>query len=141
MDLLAELVLVGTLLLALVVVLLYASRQRTLSRRIGSFSCSLHVAGASEGAWTAGTAQYGSGRLYWWRTLSLSPRPARTWSRQDLVVTERVRLDERDEAGRQIVLVRCRHREETFDLSMSDPAFAGLVSWLESGPRRVGRLL
>lgn len=134
----------GVLLLAAVTVAgLYLSRQRTLSRRVGSFACAFRDAPGGEpaGSVTAGIAQYATGRLIWWRTLSLAPRPARSWSRSDLVVLDRDPLAETDELGRPLLRVRCGHRGTTFDLTMSEPAFAGLVSWLEAGPRPVGRVV
>ncbi|WP_149202655.1 DUF2550 domain-containing protein [Actinotalea subterranea] len=143
MEVLAALLGVGALLLALAVPLgLYLSRQSTLSRRVGSFTCQLRDELPDEDTgWVAGIAQYGTARIVWWRTLSLAPRPARTWSRNDLVLLERVPLDEVDDAGRAMMLVHCRHHEERFQLTMSVAACAGLVSWLESGPRPVGRVL
>lgn len=130
----------GALLLtAVLVVLLFGSRQRTLSRRVGSFACAFRE--VDQAGSTAGIAQYATGRLVWWRTFSLAPRPSRTWSRTDLMIVERVRLPEADEHGRRLVHVRCAHREEVFELTMCEPAFAGLVSWLEAGPRPVGRVV
>ena len=139
MTLLIGLLLIGFLLLVIVIVALYVSRQRTLSRRVGSFTCLHRTDAAVDVVWTVGTAQYAAGRLDWWRAVSLSPRPAHSWSREDLTLLERRPLGHEDHAGRPIVLVHCRHRGEVFDLSMSDQACGGLVSWLESGPRRVGR--
>ena len=138
MDVLAALLGIGALLLvAAVPAGLFFSRQSTLSRRVGSFSC--QVRPTPEAAWTAGIAQYGASRLIWWRTLSLAPRPAETWSRTTLQLLERVSLGQTDDQGREQVLVRCAHGQDRFELLMSEPASAGLVSWLESGPRPVGR--
>lgn len=138
MDVLAALFGVGVLLLvAAVPVGLFFSRQSTLSRRVGSFSCQLRA--APQEAWTAGIAQYGASRLIWWRTLSLAPRPAQTWSRSTLQLLERVNLDQKDEQGREQVMVRCAHGPDRFEVLLSEQACAGLVSWLESGPRPVGR--
>ena len=132
----------GALLLVVVTVAgLYLSRQRTLTHRVGSFTCLLRTEPPPEVGWTAGIAHYGAERLVWWRTLSLAPRPARTWSRAELTLVERVRLDGRDDAGRPLLLVHCVHRGERFQLTISEQACAGLVSWLESGPRPVGRAL
>lgn len=135
--------LVGLCLVALVLagglVLLYVSRQRALCGRVGSFGCDLRP--TSSGPWSAGIAHYSTERLLWWRTLSLVPRPAHSWSRTDLRVTGRVRLDLVDEAGRPMLLIDCEHGGETFQLTVSEPACAGLVSWLESGPRPVGRVV
>lgn len=151
---------IGVLLLAVgVVVGLFLSRQRALSKRVGSFTCALRVepGGAAGGrlgpgggasvehpertaaGWTPGVAQYATGRLVWWRSLSLAPRPAHTWYRADLDVLERTRLEEVDESGQPLLRVLCRHRGDTFSLVLGSAAWAGLVSWLESGPRPVGR--
>ncbi|MDT0166968.1 DUF2550 domain-containing protein [Actinotalea sp. AC32] len=142
MDVLAALLGVGALLLvAATVVGLFLSRQSTLSGRVGSFSCGLRADDGDEGAWTSGIAQYATGRLVWWRVLSLAPRPARTWSRTELTLAERIATDEVDHHGQALVRVRCAHGDESFQLLMTEPACAGLVSWLESGPRPVGRVI
>ena len=136
---LTALLAIGSALLAVgVVVGLYVSRQRTLSRRVGSFTCLMRPEGP-DGSWTAGTAQYCADRLDWWRTLTLTPRPARSWLREELALLERAPLGQVDHTGRPLMQVSCRHRDETFQLTLSVSACAGLVSWLESGPRRVGR--
>src|SRR5690606_26572172 len=64
----------------------------------------------------------------WWRSASLSPRPARTWQRGELLVTSRTEDPHRP--GR--VLVRCEHRGDEFELSPTDAACAGLVSCPEA---------
>ncbi len=139
-QLVALLGVAALLLIAVVPVALYVSRQRTLSRRVGSFRCLLRGEG-STGPWTAGIAQYGTAQLAWWRTLSLAPRPVRSWSRATLTLLERVPVDVPDDEGRPQVLLHCAHGDERFELLMSAPACAGLVSWLESGPRPVGRVI
>jgi hypothetical protein len=113
---------------------LYFARHRTLIRRVGSFSCALH----DEGGWRAGVAHFAVGRLLWWPSLSLSPRPARVWDRQDLILTGRSPLDERDDLGRPMLVVHCRHGAEEFVMIVPANACTGLVSWLESAPRRLG---
>lgn len=135
MEPVALLVLGGALLAVGVVVGLYVSRQRTLTRRIASFSCALGV--GEDGMWQPGTAQYTRERLLWWRTLSLAPRPARAWSRTDLELVTRTEAGQVDEAGRPLLVVHCRHGQDTFRILVSAPAYAGLVSWLESGPRPI----
>lgn len=141
MELLVALLGVAALLLvAAVPVALFVSRQRTLSRRVGSFPCLLRPEGGA-GPWTPGIAQYGAAHLRWWRTLSLSPRPVRSWSRATLTLLRRVPVDAPDDQGRPQVLLHCAHDDERFELLMSASACAGLVSWLESGPRPVGRVI
>lgn len=142
MEVVATLLGLGTLLLVVVGLLgLYLSRQRTLSRRVASFACQLNAGEAVRRMWQPGIAQYTHERLLWWRTLSLSPRPARVWSRSRLTLVERVPVGQDDEEGRPLLLVHCRHGDEAFQLMLSAPAYAGLVSWLESGPRPLGRAL
>ena len=117
---------------------LFWSRQRTLTRRVASFGCLLRDAPA--GPWRPGIAQYGVGRLMWWTGLSLSPRPARTWGRAHLELLGRTPLGQIDDRGRPLVQLRCQHRDAQFDVIISAPACAGLVSWLESAPRQVRRV-
>ncbi|MFL6164671.1 MAG: DUF2550 domain-containing protein [Ornithinibacter sp.] len=123
----------GVVVLGIVAVLaLGGSRLHTLSRRVGSFDCHARPAPPPTGPWVAGIAQYGAGRLEWWRSWSLAPRPARTWLRSEFEVTGRAPLDT---AGRpDQYLVRCRHRGVDFELTMSLDAYTGLTSWLESAP-------
>jgi hypothetical protein len=120
---------------------LYVSRQHTLSRRVASFSCMLNAGEAVTRRWQPGVAQYTRDRLLWWRSLSLSPRPAHVWERSDLALVERTPLGQEDEEGRPLYLVHCRHGEDLFQVMVSGPAYTGLVSWLESAPRRLGRAL
>ena len=120
---------------------LYVSRQRTLSGRVASFTCQLNAGEEVRRIWHPGVAQYTRDRLLWWRTLSLSPRPSHAWARDRLELVDRERVGLDDEDGRPLLLVHCRHGDEAFQLMMSAPAYAGLVSWLESGPRPVGRAL
>ena len=117
--------LVGTLALG-------ASRLRTLSGRVGSFECNARPTLPPGGPWVAGIAQYGAGRLDWWRSWSLSPRPARSWRRAEFQVTGHVSLGG---AGRpDLYLVQCKHLDADFELTMSPEAYAGLTSWLEAAP-------
>lgn len=121
---------------ALALVGALATRQRRLIHRVGSFACSW-AAGDAQLSGVPGIAQYGTGRLDWWRSVSLAPRPARSWTREGLEVVERRELSEADDRGRPLVRVSCRHAGERFTLTMSAPAYAGLVSWLEARPRRI----
>ena len=120
----------GAVVLVLVVtVALGASRLRVLSGRVGSFVCAARPAA---GPWTAGIAHYGTGRIDWWRSWSLAPRPSRSWLRKDLEVVGRSSLAR--DGDQDLVLVRCRYRGKRFDLTMSADACAGLTAWLEAAP-------
>lgn len=124
---------IGVCLLLAVVGLfgLLASRLRTLSGRVGSFVCGTRPERSSD-AWVAGIAQYGAGRLDWWRSWSLSPRPARSWRRTEFEVLGRAPLSGPGRAS--LYLVQCRHLDVDFELAMSPEAYAGLTSWIEAAP-------
>lgn len=125
----------------------WLSRTRTLARRVGSFSCRLvEVDQAADGPSSRGVGQYGAVTLYWWRRLSVMPRPARTWSRSSIVVLERVVLP--PVPGRpQAVVAHCRvvpsagGPPREIRLQMSADAYAGFTSWLEATPSRVGKVI
>ncbi|PZR52046.1 DUF2550 domain-containing protein [Xylanimonas oleitrophica] len=125
-------VVVAVVAVAALVVAVAASRLRALSRRVGSFPCHARSAGNPSAAFALGIAHYAVGRIDWYRCWSLSPRPARTWSRERLVVTGRVPLDQAGQHDQY--LVRCRYDGVDFELSMSTAAYAGLASWLEAAP-------
>ena len=119
----------------LVVTVLWFSRVHTLNRRVGSFACSLGR--ATQGPWSSGVAQYGADRLYWWRYRSLAARPHARWQRVGLELVERV-----EQPGGQ-VRVTCRPgpSAEPVHLLMSAEAYAGLTSWIEATPSRVGSVI
>jgi len=122
---------------------LWLSRTRTLSHRLGSFSCSL--ARRPEGPWARGIAQYGVRRLYWWRLASILPRARHVWSRPRIVVVSRTPLPSPDGRPR-IVLVHCQVAGETSAptevyLQMSPEAYAGLTSWIEATPSRAASVI
>ena len=121
----------GLLVLVLVAIGLGVWRLRALSHRVGSFECGARRAGAPGAPWVAGIAHYGVGRIDWWRLWSVSLRPARTWSRYDLVITGREPFSG---DGPDAYLVRCRYRGQDFELTMSRAAYEGLASWLEAAP-------
>lgn len=126
----------GLLLVALVLLLGLISRQRQLTHRVGAFGCRYVADPETPLLAVPGVAGYGTGRLDWWRLVSLSARPARTWSRDRLKVVGSQELGDVDDRGRPLLVVRCRHDTEEFALTMTTQAYAGLVSWLEARPRR-----
>lgn len=125
--------LLGLLLAVLVIGALGFSRLRALSGRPCSFESALRTRGQDgRSAWQAGFAVYQEESLVWWRSWSLMPRPQRRWLRERLAVTGRVQLT--DTEFPDLWLVHCRYDDSTFDLTMSDGAYAGFSSWLESAP-------
>ena len=123
---------VGVVVVLVLVLAAGASRLRTLSHRVGSFQCNVRPAGNPGAAWSLGIAHYAVGRIEWWRCWSLAARPARTWDREQLVVTGRVPLDQAGQHDQY--LVRCRYDDIDLELAMSSGAYAGLASWLEAAP-------
>ena len=123
----------GLVLLLLAAALSFTARRYLLSRSGAWFDCSLRRA---DGRWTLGIARYRNDRVDWFRAFSLSLRPLRTWLRDDLAVLGR-RATEGAETTAVLphaVIVRCRHRDEELDLAMSDDAYTGFASWIESAP-------
>lgn len=130
--------LISAVALLLAAVLLWASRVHTLERRVGSFRCA--VGRTASGPWSLGIAQYGSQRLYWWRRWSLLPRPSSRWDRSGIAVVERTQ-GMSQHAPEGVVLVTCRVGTDTVHLMMSPDAYAGLTSWIEATPSRVGSVI
>lgn len=125
-------VLGAAVLVVVVVAVIGASRLHTLSARVGSFLCSARRADATGRPWSAGIAHYGAGRIDWWRSWSLAPRPARSWRREDIEVTGRSPVA--GSSDPDLVLVRCRHRGTDYEVTMSRDALAGFTAWMESAP-------
>ncbi|MBO3086358.1 DUF2550 domain-containing protein [Cellulomonas sp. zg-ZUI188] len=121
--------------LLLTVVALWGSRVHTLNRRVGSFPCS--VGRTPDGPWSSGVAQYGADRLYWWRYRSLAARPHSRWQRDGFVVVERTE----HQAGQLVVTCRDGAAAHQVHLLMSADAYAGLTSWIEATPSRVGSVI
>lgn len=124
---------VGLLVAVLLVAAVGFSRLRAVSRIPSSFESALRATGLDGSvAWHAGFAVYRDDRLVWWRSWSLRPRPQRQWLR------ERLSVEGRTPALTDLVtglwLVHCRYEDVSFDLTMSDGAYAGFASWLESAP-------
>ncbi|GEL99364.1 DUF2550 domain-containing protein [Cellulomonas terrae] len=121
--------------LLLTVVAVWFSRVHTLNRRVGSFHCALGR--TPEGPWSSGVAQYGTDRLYWWRYRSLAARPHARWQRVGLAVLARTD----GYAGQVVVTCRPGSETEPVHLLMSAEAYAGLTSWIEATPSRVGSVI
>lgn len=121
-----------------VVIALFVLRRFLLTRELGTFDCSLRRedSGHSQGRWMVGVARYESDRLDWFRIFTMSPRPRRSFARGRLVI-----LDRREPDGPEVysvvpgsVIVRCAYGAAVLELAMSDPAYSGFATWLESAP-------
>jgi hypothetical protein len=121
---------VGTVVLACAVLLaVFVFRRRWLRRRGGTVEMSLRLR-----HWTFGLARYDHDRLLWFRTFSLSPRPARSYARADLRVVGR-RRPHGPEAVAMVhdaVVLQCRDGEQPVELAVPDAAAMGLLAWLEA---------
>lgn len=122
-------VIIPVLLVALLVLVVLLLRIRALGRVVGSFECAWRAVDDQD--WMSGMACYGVGRLDWYRTVSLLPRPARRWQRSQLRLGEYRQLPG---AARTTMEVRCRLDGEEFYLAMDGDALAGVTGWLESLP-------
>lgn len=112
-------------------------RRRWLRRGVGTFDCSVRTTLASLGkGWRLGVARYGDDRIEWFRVFSLTPRPSRVLARSELMVQQR-----RYPSGPEVfsvmsgvVIVRCASGSGPVELAMSEQAYTGFASWLESAP-------
>ena len=139
-DALAVLVALGLLALGLLVL-----RRRFLSRRGGTFDCSLRLRMTSNArtgqGWTLGIARYSGDTLEWYRVFSYALRPKRVLGRRDLQV-----VDRRDPQGAEVfsllsgaVVVRCIAAGGPVEFAMSQDTLTGFLSWVESSPPGIPR--
>ncbi|GAA4806956.1 DUF2550 domain-containing protein [Nocardioides caeni] len=112
-------------------------RRRLLSRHGGTFELShRHRTAAPERGWVLGMGRYSGERLEWFRVFSLSPRPKRTWDRDELEYDGR-----REPAGAEQaslypdhLVIRCQSPEGVVELAMSVSSLVGFQAWLEAMP-------
>ena len=138
-------ILVLDVLAALVVVILIALttlavRRRVITRRGGTFDCSLRLRPARSGkGWALGIGRYSGDSLEWYRVFSYATRPRHVMARRELEI-----IDRRDPEGAEVfsllsgaVILRCREDADTGDIvefAMGDAALTGFLAWLESAP-------
>jgi hypothetical protein len=132
LDSLAALVAVALAALGVLV-----ARRRVITRRGGTFDCSLRLRDGGHGkGWALGIARYAGDCLEWYRVFSYAMRPRRVYGRHQLVI-----VDRRPPTGAEVfsllsgaVIVRCRHDEGTIEIAMSPDALTGFLAWVESAP-------
>ncbi|HEU4910493.1 MAG TPA: DUF2550 domain-containing protein [Actinomycetes bacterium] len=135
-------VLVGLVVLALAAVGLLALRRRVITRRGGTFDCSLRLREGQHGkGWVLGIGRYAGDALEWYRVFSYATRPRRTFPRNELRVVE-----SREPVGIEVfsllsgaVVVRCVDGSSPVELAMSSGSLTGFLSWVESAPPGVPR--
>ena len=128
-------------LLVLVALALLVLRRRFLSRRGGTFDCSMRLRPAAANprtgqGWTLGIARYSGDILEWYRVFSYSLRPKRVLGRRELQV-----VDRRDPQGAEVfsllsgaVVVRCVGAGGPVEFAMNEDTLTGFLSWVESSP-------
>jgi hypothetical protein len=134
--------LVGLVVLALLGLGLLALRRRVITRRGGTFDCSLRLREAANGkGWVLGIGRYAGDELEWYRVFSYATRARRTFVRRNLQV-----VDRREPTGVEVfsllagaVVVACRDGEQRIELAMSPEALTGFLSWVESAPPGIPR--
>ena len=104
-------------------------RLRYLAGQVGSFECAMRPTGGQR--WMSGVASFQLDSLEWYRLVSFSTRPSRSWSRLNLELSE---VRRRREQGR-VVEVHCvdaTRSPEGFDLAMMEESHSALIAWVES---------
>jgi len=132
LDVLAALVVV-----ALLGLVLLALRRRLITRRGGTFDCSLRFGEGAHGkGWVLGVGRYAGDALEWYRVFSYATRPRRVLVRNSLQV-----VDRREPTGIEsfsllagAVVLSCRDDAGPVELAMSGEASTGFLSWVESAP-------
>ena len=107
----------------------FLARLRYLAGQVGSFECAMRPAGGQR--WLSGVASFRLDSLEWYRLVSFSTRPSRSWSRLNLELSE---VRRRREQGR-VVEVHCvdaTRSPEGFDLAMMEESHSALIAWVES---------
>jgi hypothetical protein len=135
-------VLVGLVVLGLMALGLLALRRRLITRRGGTFDCSLRLREGQHGkGWVLGIGRYAGDELEWYRVFSYATRPRRTFGRSGLRVVE-----SRSPTGVEgysllsgAVVVRCVAGTQPVELAMGADTLTGFLSWLESAPPGVPR--
>lgn len=130
-------VLAGLVGLALLGLGLLALRRRAITRRGGTFDCSLRMRDGVRGkGWVLGIGRYAGESLEWYRVFSYATRPRRVLGRRDLHVVER-----REARGPEVfsllsgaVVVRCLDGGSQVELAMGPDTLTGFLAWVESSP-------
>ena len=126
--------------LTLAAVAVLAVRRRVITRRGGTFDCSLRLRPSDSGkGWALGIGRYSGDSLEWYRVFSYATRPRHVMARRELEIVDR-RVPEGAEAFALLsgaVIVRCRDGSDAgamVEFAMGDDALTGFLSWLEAAP-------
>ncbi len=125
------------LLLALLYGIALIVRRRLLARHGGTFELSYRARAEHPGrGWLLGIGRYSGQSLEWFRIFSLSPRPKRSWQRDDLAYDGRREPDAPEQMSLypDHLVISCQTREGEVELAMSPASLTGFQAWLEARP-------
>ena len=127
--------LIGACAAVLVLVLLAAvlARQRYMLRLPGAIALAMQV--PSRGTrWLYGMGRYIGGEMRWYRAIGVGTRPSRVVRRGEVEVLSRrsPTVEELTSLPESAVVLECSSAEGPFAMALSEGAYTGFVSWLES---------
>lgn len=132
--------LAAAVVVALLAIAVLAVRRRVITRRGGTFDCSLRLRPARSGkGWALGIGRYSGESLEWYRVFSYATRPRHVMARRGLQIVDR-RTPEGSEVFSLLsgaVIVRCREGSDAgsiIEFAMGEDALTGFLSWLEAAP-------
>ncbi|MBD3689930.1 DUF2550 domain-containing protein [Nanchangia anserum] len=108
----------------------YLFKLRRRFKGDGSFLAS-YRASAGDG-WTEGFCSYEATALSWYKLVSLSMRPHKTWSRSGMSLGHATRRT--DNEGTVWIAVPVTADGHRFFLFLSEADYNGLISWCEAAP-------
>lgn len=115
----------------LVICGLILARQRYMLRVSGGIPLAVRASG---NRWLYGIARYIGGELRWYRSFGLGTRPTRVFRRAELrIVGHRPPVGEETRSlPATAVIVDCRVGSGSVLIALSEGAFTGFISWIES---------
>jgi len=112
-------------------------RRRLLSRNGGTFELSHRdPRRPAERGWMLGLGRYSGETLEWFRVFTLSPRPKRSWRRDELRYDGRRAPagTERASLYPDHLVICCQSPDGPVELAMSTSSLTGFQAWLEAKP-------
>lgn len=130
-----DIVLGFAVVLAVVLLATVLARQRYMLRFAGGVPLAVRIRG---NRWVYGIARYADGELRWYRGIGIGTRPSKVLLRNELsVLTHRAPVQaELASLPAAVIIVQCRHGDDTATLGFGESAFMGFVSWLEAAAPR-----
>lgn len=136
MEILAESIAIGVLILLAVLAALFV-RRAWVARAGGTIKLNLRLTTRVSGrGWSPGFGRFDGDDLRWYRMFSLAIRPRRVLSRNGLVVQSRRAPTgpEKLALPHDWVILRCTARRSPVEIAMARSTVTGFLSWLEAAP-------